>query len=351
MTRSSSSALPLDLRQQGVSKRQPALQRVRRCAPAGCPSVRTLVASLGFLSLIAVHAPAFGLEIKTVAIIREGRSGVLFVSPRGLAVDERRGEFLLANTGMHRIEFFDLTGKAVGQVTHRVETDDGTLIEGQPRSVAVDPSGRLIVVDQMAAYVNVLDFRGRSVGRLELPPPDNDPNLANAPGSVVVGRDGSIYIATRGEVGRIYKFGPDLKRVGVWGRGGSGEGQLSRIAGMALTPGGNLVVVCVGTDLAVQVFEPAGRFLFGFGRHEVGNGNFSLPAGVAVTSDGRIWVTDEIRQSIQIFDAQGVYLDLVGAAGVQPGEFMYPSALASSGDSLLAVAERIGNRMQLLSVR
>ena len=141
----------------------------------------------------ADDAPAFGLEIKTVAIIREGRSGVLFVSPRGLAVDERRGEFLLANTGMHRIEFFDLTGKAVGQVTHRVETDDGTLIEGQPRSVAVDPSGRLIVVDQMAAYVNVLDFRGRSVGRLELPPPDNDPNLANAPGRVVVGRDGSGY--------------------------------------------------------------------------------------------------------------------------------------------------------------
>ena len=43
-------------------------------------------------------------------------------------MDRRRGEILLANTGMHRIEFFDLTGKAVGTVTHRVETDDGTLI-------------------------------------------------------------------------------------------------------------------------------------------------------------------------------------------------------------------------------
>lgn len=319
---------------------------------ASRPARPRFMVGLAFASLVTVSASSTGaVEMKPLAVIREGRGATPFFSPRGIAVDRRRGEILLANTGMHRIEFFDLTGKAVGTVTHRVETDDGTLIEAQPRAMAVDPSGRLIVVDQMAAYVDVLDFRGRSVGRLELPPPDNDPNLANAPGSVVVASDGTIYVGTRGEDGRIYRFGPDLKRVGVWGRAGSGEGQLSRIAGLAFTPEGNLVVLSGGTDLVVQVFDPTGHFQFGFGRHEIGSGNFSFPSGVAVTNDGRIWATDELRQIIQVFDSKGVFLEAVGSGGVAPGQFQYPSALASDGDSLLAVAERIGNRMQLLSVR
>lgn len=321
-------------------------------APARRASVIRQLTGLALISpLLSLATLAGALEMTPLAVIREGRGTTPLFSPRGIAVDQRRGEIYLANTGMHRIEIYDLTGKSVGMLIHRVQTSDDTLIESQPRAVAVDTSGRLLVVDQMAAYVDVLDFRGRSVGRLELPPPDNDANLANAPGSVAVASDGTIYVGTRGEDGRIYRFGPDLQRVGVWGRAGSGEGQLSRITGLAFTPEGNPVVLCGGTDLVVQVFDPTGHFQFGFGRHEIGAGNFSFPSGVAVTTDGRIWATDELRQVVQVFDPKGVFLEALGSGGLAPGQFQYPSALASSGDSLLAVAERIGNRMQVLSVR
>lgn len=309
--------------------------------------------ALGLVLLGGTLSPARA-EAPTMTprtIIREGRSGTPFFSPRGVAIDMKRGEVIVANTGQHRIEFFDLAGRPAGHFIHRVELPDGSLMDAQPTGVAVDQVGRLLVVDKLATYVNVLDFRGRSLGRLELPAPDNAPDLRNAPGCVAVMADGTICVGTRGKEGRIYTFGSDYKRLGVWGRAGSGSGQLSVITSLAPSQDGNLVVVCQQTDLAIQVFDPAGRFQFGFGRHEIGPGNFSFPSGVVVTPDGRIWVTDELRQIVQVFDPKGGFLGAVGSGGPGPGQFLYPSALANGGDSLLAVAERIGNRLQLFGIR
>lgn len=314
---------------------------------ASGPLAVSLVLLLAGAPLVHAAAPV----MKPLVIVRQGRSGTPFFSPRGVTIDPVRGEVILANTGMHRIEIFELGGRPVGQFVHRVELEDGVLVEAQPTAVAVDRAGHLLVVDNMATYVDVLDFRGRSLGRLEFPAPDNAPDLRNAPGSVAVMADGTIFVGTRGKEGRIYRFGSDYRRLGVWGRAGSGSGQLSGITSMVSSIDGNLVVACQQTELAIQVFDPAGRFLFGFGRHEIGPGNFSFPSGVVVTPDGRIWVTDELRQVVQVFDPQGGFLGAVGSGGPEPGQFLYPSALANGGDTLLAVAERIGNRLQLLSVR
>lgn len=333
---------------------------VKRSLRVGTPR---LVGSFSFraarhltlvLSLLLVGASS-GLAaapvMKPLVTVRQGRSGTPFVSPRGITIDAARGEVILANTGLHRIEFLDLSGRPIGHFVHRIEQADGTLQEGQPTAVAVDRAGHLLVVDNMATYVDVVDFRGRSLRRLEFPAPDNAPDLRNAPGSVAVMADGTICVGTRGKEGRIYRFGSDYERLGVWGRAGSGSGQLSGITSLAPSVDGNLVVACQGTDLALQVFDPSGRFLFGFGRHEIGPGNFSFASGVVVTPDGRIWVTDELRQVVQVFDPQGGFVGAVGSGGPEPGQFLYPSALANGGDTLLAVAERIGNRLQLLSVR
>jgi DNA-binding beta-propeller fold protein YncE len=327
------------------SLRDSVISRVRRVPLAGA-----LIYSLALFTVSsAVHAEEPGID--PVFVVSAGKAGAPISAPRGVVIDTRRNEILLANTGMHRIELFDLKGTPLAFHVHRVKRLDGTLVDAQPSGVAVDRSGRLLVVDLLATYVDVLDFRGRSVGRLQLPSPDDDLARGNGPGVVMVGLDGTIYVGTRGDEGRVYSFSPDLKRLGVWGRSGSGAGRLSRITGMATAPDGNLIIACNGTDLAVQVFDAAGRFQFGFGRHEIGQGNFSFPSGVAVTGDGRIWVADEIRQMVQVFDGAGTYLGMVGGGGLMPGQFQYPSALASDGGSRLAIAERVGNRIQFLSAR
>ena len=150
--------------------------------------------------------------------------------------------------------------------------------------------------------------------------------------------------------GHIFLFSPDYRPLGSWGAPGSEPGQLTRVTGIAEAPSGDLVVTCASTRLAVQIFTREGTFLRGFGKHDLGPGTFSFPSGVAITADGRIWVSDEIRHQVSVFDFAGKFLSSVGSWGEGPGEFAYPSAVATDGGSFLVVAERVGARFQLFAI-
>lgn len=285
----------------------------------------------------------------SVRVIAGGPSEIPFHSPRGVAIHAARMEVLVSNSGLHRIEIFGLDGRRRGHFVHRVRAADGVLEPGIPSALSVDPAGRLLVVDNRADYVDVLDFRGRSVARLDLAAPGCPPG--RRPVAVAVTPAGEILVAAGGTEGRVYRFGPDYRPLGCWGEAGVEAGRLAGISGLAVLPDGRVVVTCMQSEFAVQVFSPAGDYQAGFGVHDIGPGNFSLPSGVATTRDGRIWVTDEIRQIIQVFDPAGRFLGMVGGGGVAPGQFLYPSALASDGGEWLAVTERVGNRFQLLRIR
>ncbi|HVP39113.1 MAG TPA: hypothetical protein VMS93_08025, partial [Candidatus Saccharimonadales bacterium] len=246
---------------------------------------------------------------------------------------------------------FDFKGRLKARYMHPVSGPDGSPLDGQPRGIAADASGRLLVTDNLAAYVDVLDFRGRSVARLQPGGPAPPGSRNDWPGALAVARDGRILVATRGDSGRVFAFGPDFRPQGSWGEPGAGPGQLSQVTSLAFTPGGDVVVVCAGTQLAVQIFDSRGVYRKGFGRHDIGPENFSFPSGVTVTDDGRIWVTDEIRQVVKVFDSEGGFQAMFGGLGRAPGSFQYPSALTTDGRSRLAVAEREGDRFQVLTIR
>jgi hypothetical protein len=82
----------------------------------------------------------------------------------------------------------------------------------------------------------------------------------------------------------------------------------------------------------------------------MGPGTVSLPSGITTTSDGRIWMTDELRHHVQVFDSSGALVSTFGGLGTGPGDFQYPSALASDGGSRLVVVERGGGRFQLFQI-
>jgi len=269
-----------------------------------------------------------------------------FNAPGGIALNSTTGEIILANTNEHRIEIYSPGGRFLTRFAHRVRAKDGTLVEGLPRGIAVAGASRLLVVDSRAPYVDVIDYRGRSVAEFSPPASSGSPGLT----SVAVTRKGEIVVSTSGEAGRIFLFNPDFTPSGSWGEPGSSPGQLNGIAALAELPDGNIVVACAQTDLAIQIFTSQGEFVRGFGKHDVGPGNFSLPSGLAVTADGRIWASDEIRQTVQIFDSTGAYIGAVGGGGIAPGLFQYPSALATDGVKHLAVTERVGGRFQVFDI-
>ncbi len=69
------------------------------------------------------------------------------------------------------------------------------------------------------------------------------------------------------------------------------------------------VVVADAQVPAVRVFDRAGHHLFDVGRTGQGPGEFSSPAGLVVTHDGRIAVADVMNTRINFYDTQGEFVE------------------------------------------
>jgi DNA-binding beta-propeller fold protein YncE len=271
-----------------------------------------------------------------------------FNQPLGIAIDTVHGEIYVANSGYGRIDVYTFAGGIKAQLPHSVKAADGSQVPGVPAALALDGRGRVFVVDAKDHGVDVLDFRGRTIGRLDISPGSGPEPW---PTAVAVVPDGRVLVSTGGDSGRVYVFTPALEPAGSWGEPGAGPGHLSSITAMSATADGQLVITRSDDDPIVQVFTPEGRYVRGFGFLANGPGNFAFPTGVAVTRDGRIWVCDQIRQCLEVFDSTGTYLAALGSPGRRAGELNYPYSLATDGDGRLAITERMGARMQIWSVK
>ena len=305
-------------------------------------------ASLAILAALLAGAPSAasssggGLAFEPRLILCNYAESAALQHPRGIAFDPRDGAIYVSNTGAHRIEVFSRTGRPLGRFLHRVARPGGGLVDGRPTALAFDAAGRLLVVDQLAAYVDVLDRRLRPVTRLAIPD--------GHPAAVAVGRDGTIWVGTTAEASRVHRFRPDYAPDGVWGEAGTAPGRLQDIAAIAALGDTAIAVACERTDLTVQIFSPAGEYRRGFGTHEVGDGNFSLPTGLVADADGRLWVLDDIRRSLQVFDDQGNFATRIEGGGTALGAFQHPSAIAADGRGLIAVTDRGIGRVQVFAV-
>jgi len=318
--------------------------------PASLPSGLVSVGAAAVLAMgtrgqaAPVSGPAM---VEPLQIVRGAGDGIPFNGPKGIVIDGDRGEVLISNTGAGRIEVYSYTGRRRAQFIHRVRATDGSEMDGLPAALALDHRGRLLVVDRVSDDVDVLDARGRSVGRLVVP---SQPG-GGRPVGVAVARDGAIFVATGGDSGTVHEFDPEGALVASWRHDAVSPGRLNRINALGITPDDHVVVACpLETEYVIQVFNRDGTFVRGFGGRDISPGDFSLPSGIAVTDDGRIWVSDEIRQTVQVYSPEGLFLGAFGGFGPEGGSFLYPSAISTDGSSHLAVAERVGGRFQLLRI-
>ncbi len=145
-------------------------------------------------------------------------------------------------------------------------------------------------------------------------------------------------------------FGPD--RLFGWGGSGTGSGQFSGAAGIALDNAGNVYVVD-SSNHRVQVFDDAGNFLRAWGGFGQGFGQLAFPFGIAVDSAGDVYVSEAFNHRVQKFDSAGNFIGVVGfftgMPGNGPGEFNSPSGLAVDGADNLYVADAENHRIQKFS--
>lgn len=78
---------------------------------------------------------------------------------------------------------------------------------------------------------------------------------------------------------------------------------------LALSPDGDFYVCDGYGNARVHKFSAGGKLLFSWGAPGTEPGEFRIPHGIAVSSDGRVFVADRENSRIQIFSPDGTFLD------------------------------------------
>jgi DNA-binding beta-propeller fold protein YncE len=205
--------------------------------------------------------PVFKFDRKTGAVLANFGKGVM-VTPHGIAVD-KQGNVWIA----------DFSGNKAGTKGHQVHK--------------FSPKGEKLLS---------LGTAGK---------PGNADGQFNQPNDVVVGPDGSIYVAD----------GHDAQ-------------------GMT-TPNAIADGVKRGATSRISKFSADGKFIKSWGGIGVRHGEFRTPHALVFDSRGRLWVADRGNHRIEIFDQNGTYLE---------SRYMFsrPSGLFIKGETLYVIDSESG---------
>ena len=174
--------------------------------------------------------------------------------------------------------------------------------------------------------------------------------------SMAVDRYGGVFASVDSF---IVKIGPDGKEISRWGSSGDGPGQFIRPHGLAVDSEGNLYV---GDPLInrIQVLSASGgRPIAQFGSEGSGPGQFRYPMGMALDAKGNLYVADTENHRIQKLSPSGQFLQQWGNTGPfgtellpgdKPGQFSSPSGVALDAKGNLYVADTGNHRIQKLTV-
>lgn len=147
------------------------------------------------------------------------------------------------------------------------------------------------------------------------------------PADVAIGPEGNLFVVDT-QNNRIEKFNEKGEYLAQFGTKGSGNGQLNRPTAVAFAANGNLWVTDAGNK-RVEEFTPTGTFVAKFGEAGTGPGQFagSGPEGVAIDFHGNIWVSDTYGARLEKFSENGTFIRAVSSRGEGVGQLLEPTGI------------------------
>ncbi|MBI5879135.1 MAG: hypothetical protein HZB53_15920 [Chloroflexi bacterium] len=255
----------------------------------------------------------------------------------------------------------------------------------QPLGVAVDPAGERLYVTESDGERLVRVFDGDGKALFSFAPPSSSP-ASRSPGYVTLDSSGRVFVS---DIGRhtvdIYDAGGNyqnsmapalkdgwfplgLRYIGgtlyltditdakhrvvalkadgtpfvTFGREGHESGELW-FPNSAVADGDGRIYVGDSNNGRVQVFDRQGQVLSMIP-------GFSLPRGMAIDAEQRLYVVDAVAQEVEVYDttkAQAELLFRFGDFGLGDGQFNYPNDIAIDGSGRLYITDRASNRVQV----
>lgn len=257
---------------------------------------------------------------------------VVLQRPSSLIGDEQ-GRLYVSDTSRQAIFVFDERAGELQVWEHA----QGLVNFVAPSGLALGPDGGLFVADAELGFVVRLDAQGEPrgvIGRGELRRPTG---LARDPGT------GLLFVAdTYAHDIKVFDAGGILVR--VIGRRGEGPGEFNYPTHLAFAH--DALYVTDTMNSRVQVFGAAGDLRNrGFGTRGLYLGNLVRPKGVAVDSEGNIYVVESYYDSLLVFSPSGEFLLPIGGTGTSTGRFYLPSGVWVDGRNRVFIADMFNGRV------
>ena len=239
----------------------------------------------------------------------EGAGDGELMQPYGLAFDSN-GNLWIGDTGNDRVEEFTSEGVFIKAIGWGVSNGEAKLEvcttacragivgsgSGQfntPEGLAVNGAGDVFVADRGNKRIEELTTEGvfvRSITNSAEP---------EGPSDVVLDSSGDLWttynIQSNSE--RIDEFSSEGSLLRSWGSHGSESGKLNAPERLTVGPGGDIWLAEYGNS-RVQVFSPAGTYLYGFGAYGSGAGQMWHARGIAIYGSS-VYVLDSGEQGLE----------------------------------------------------
>ena len=213
-----------------------------------------------------------------------------------------------------------------------------------PRGVAVDEDSDILVVDKGGHCIQKFTSNGEFITTVNTHG-SSALEFKSPVGAAFHPLNKKLYVADKLSH-RIQVLNPDLTFYKIFGRFGTGNGQLSYPTDMAFDDSGNVYVADVGNK-RIQVFTSEGEFLRMFGKSGHGDGELSGASRIEVSNENIVYVSDWGNHRVSMFTSEGKFLESFGGRGNGPGQFNKPRGITVDKNGVIYVCDRRNNRLQL----
>ena len=279
-----------------------------------------------------------GFWTKLTDVVIGAPDSKLLARPYGIAVDSR-GRIIVSDPGMAGVHVFDFAQHKY-KFLHRQEVSKDEMLE--PQCVAVDSKDNVYVTDSKAGRIFVFDANGkyrRAIGSLK----GGEGYFKRPTGIDIDPATQNIYVTDtlRNRVFVLDQSGQVLRSIG---ERGSAPGKFNFPTEVKIDR--DLVVVVDAMNFRIQMFDRNGEFKGLIGHADESFTQFFRPKGIAIDSEGHIYVVESEAGVVLVYDRQGHWLYSFGN-GTGFGDFQLPAGLFIDRTDRVYVVDSYNRRVQV----
>jgi sugar lactone lactonase YvrE len=247
----------------------------------------------------------------------KGTGQGMFSESHSLGIDSK-GNIIVADYTDGRIQTFDPSGTFISMFS--LGSKESIF------SLTVSPDGKIYAAH--SGKITIFDSTGKQLQEIK-----DQQHFYQA---VALGPDGTLYAATESD--SIVHFDSKGKiNLEITKAFENVTGEADSDTQIAVDKSGNIYYLGEDVNDLVLKFGPDGKYISQFGGRasggETGNGKFVSPTGIAVDSNGRVFVSDPFGD-VQMFDSTGKFLNSFQASG-------YGVAVDSQNNVYVATGDQV----------